>query len=363
MEGPRPPAEHEFPQVVDFLNRHLRPEHKWSIAAEYPLALSELNRANMRVILEDNQVLSHAVLKPLYVRGPVGLLKAGAIGSVVTSTQHRNQGLSQKIMHDCLEVARSQACDFAILWTNIYDFYRKLGFELAGTEVSLVFDRDSKLDMTGYRVVEGTQVSPEAILRLFNQHTVNSLRTNEDIARYLQIPNSTVYTLWDNANVLQAYAVEGKGADLNGYIHEWGGGVSKILMLLGHIRNKRGKTVTLIAPKHSQGLLRKAAELKIPSHEGFLGMIKIIHATQLFSKIKKYARNMGVADLVLEHRDGMYYMGSSANVFRTDSENDIVRLLFGPAKASDLAEFDAKTKEILEKVFPLPLWIWGWDSI
>jgi predicted N-acetyltransferase YhbS len=363
MEGPRAPSENELPQVVEFLNRHLRPNSEWSIAAEYPLALTELNRANIRVILEDQEILSHAVLKPLYTRGPAGLIKAATIGSVVTSTQHRNNGLSQKILHDCLETARGVSCDIAILWTSIQDFYRKMGFELASTEVSLLFDRDIQMPQEQLRIVEGTQVAPDALLRLFNQHTVNSLRTSDDIQRSLRIPNSRVYTLWNSANSLLAYAVEGKGADLSCYIHEWGGSVSKILYLVTQIRRQRQENLTLIAPRHSQGLVRKATELGIPMHSGFLGMIKLIHANQLFGKIKRYARNMGVADLVLEHRDGVFYLGSSASIFKTDSENDMVRLLFGPAKASELAQFDDNTKDILEKVLPIPFWIWGWDSI
>ncbi len=283
MEGPRAPSEHELPRVVEFLNKHLRPESAWSITSEYPLALTELNRANIRVILGDNEVLSHAVLKPLYVRGPAGLIKAATIGSVVTSTQHRNQGLSQKILHDCLETSRALSCDIAVLWTNLHDFYRKMGFELAGTEVSIVLEKDLPPITSTHRFMEGAQVSPDALLRLYNSHTVNSLRTADDIQRSLQIPNSRVYTLWDNNNNLLAYAIEGKGADLSGYIHEWGGSVSKIFHLLGLIRShSKHERLTLIAPKHSQGLLRRTQELEIPTQDGFLAMIKLVQAKQLF---------------------------------------------------------------------------------
>ena len=127
MEGPRAPLETELASVVRFLDSHLRPEEKWSITSEYPLAFIDANRTNIRIITENEEVLAHAVMRPLLIKTPVGLFKVAAIGSVVTSTDHRNQGLSTKTLESCIEAGRASACDFAILWTNLYDFYRRMG--------------------------------------------------------------------------------------------------------------------------------------------------------------------------------------------------------------------------------------------
>src|SRR5690554_3272003 len=98
MDGPRAPTEQELPNIYDFLNRMLRPQAGWSIVDEYPTALAASNRHNIRVITQNNQVLSHAVLKPLIVRTPHLVLKVGAIGSVITDEPHRGQGLSRRII-------------------------------------------------------------------------------------------------------------------------------------------------------------------------------------------------------------------------------------------------------------------------
>ena len=132
MEGPRPLFDHELGEFVDFLSTQLRPSHAWSIAEEYPLAIHDANLNNVRVIKEENHFVSAAVMKPLVIKSPAGLFKVAAIGSVVTAPEHRNRGLSRQIMDDCLKAAQEHGCDFAILWTNLFDFYRKLGFELAG---------------------------------------------------------------------------------------------------------------------------------------------------------------------------------------------------------------------------------------
>lgn len=364
MEGPRPLFEHELGDLISFLTTQLRPQMQWTIADEYPLAITDANLNNVRVMKEANNFVSAAVMKPLVIKSPVGVFKIAAIGSVVTSPLHRNQGLSRQVLDDCLDSARKHGCDFAILWTDLFDFYRKIGFELAGTEVSLTVPQNFKCaDVPGLRFMNSNKIDAEALLRLYSQHSTGSVRTVEEIRRLLQIPNSRVFTAWDEQNKLQAYAVEGKGADLEGYIHEWGGGVSKLLPLIRYATQERKSQMTVIAPAHSQNLIRQLREAGAQEHQGILGMIKILNMSNLLTKLKKYIRAMGIDDVVLEPRDGKIYMGYKEQIFNTDSEADLVRLIFGPLKASQLNAFDAETAATFEKLFPIAMWVWGWDSV
>lgn len=363
MEGPRAPTDTEIPGVIRFLDNNLRPKGEWSITSEYPIAFSEANRNNMRIITENDEVLAHAVVKPMIIKTPAGLFKIAGLGSVVTSTEHRNQGLSTKTIESCLDAAKAHGCDFAILWTDLYDFYRRIGFELGGSEVSAILDRDITGGEQNLKFLESGKIAPEAIHRLYSQHTVTSLRTVEETRKYLQIPNSHVYTAWDANGVLKAYAIEGKGADLNGYVHEWGGNVPALLSLFQHIRTVQKRTITIIVPGHSQNLIKSFRERGLQINEGFLGMIKILNTANLFSKIKRHARGIGIQDLVLDFIDGKYYMGAGENVFLTDSEHDVVRLLFGPQRPSQIHDFDANTAAVLDRVLPLNMWVWGWDSV
>jgi GNAT superfamily N-acetyltransferase len=364
MEGPRPPTPGEYSRLLDFLNKNLRQNESWSISNEYPTALAEANLGNIRIIKENNEILSHAVLRPLLVKTPLGLFKVAAIGSVVTDPTYRNQGLSRRIVEDCLEAARAQGCDFAILWTNLYEFYRKFGFELAGSEISYLIDKDIPTTPQGLKFVQNNNIDPEPLLRLFSQHSVSTIRTFDEARRYLQIPNSRVYTAWDSSNNLRAYAIEGKGADLQGYIHEWGGGVSALLPLVQHIRTTQKKSVTLIVPGHATNLRQQLANFNIREVVGFLGMIKILNAPSLFGKVLRHARvDLGFNDFVLEPRQSKFFFGNGKNLFSTDSEQDVVKLLFGPLSPSEIYKFDAETTEVLNKLLPVPMWIWGWDSV
>lgn len=363
MEGPRSPREAELPQVLDFLNKKLRSDSAWSIAAEYPTALTPNNLHNMRIIADEDRVLSHAVMKPLIIKSPHVIFKVGAIGSVVTDDQHRGQGLSTQIIRDCLKTATDQSCDVAILWTDLFDFYRRIGFELAGSEISCVVEENFEVPANNLRFSMDPKVSADAIYRLYSAHTVNSVRTIEETRKFLSIPETKVYTAWEPTGQLAAYAIEGKGCDLGGYIHEWGGSVSKLMALFSFIRTQKNQPYTIICPKHSTRLIEELQKKPVTINQGFLGMIKLVNFDQLAAKIKRAFRSEGVADIMLEKHADHFVFGAGQDLYTINNETDMVRLLFGPVDYNALGIFKPETTQKLEKILPLNLWIWGWDSI
>ena len=355
MEGPRAPKSSEMPQIEEFLNRELRPGIEWSITSEYPTALNSQNLNNIRIIRDQTELLAHALVRPLLVRTTWGLIKTAAIGSVVTSSQHRNQGLSTKTIESCVELARSQSCDIAILWTNLFDFYRKLNFELAGCEMHLSIDKEFNGSTGDFRLLVSNKVAPESILKLYTQHSVHTLRSPEEVKQYLQIPKSQLYTVWNSQNQLLAYAVEGKGADLQSHIHEWGGGTSALIWLFSQIRTQKGQPITVIAPSHAKNLVRQLAPFAGVIHSGHLGMMRILNWTRVFEKIHRHAKLLGHNGLVLEKQGDRYVYGIDNLIWRTEDEKEITRFLLGPEKEAIHRHFKG--------LLPLPFWIWGWDSV
>jgi predicted GNAT family N-acyltransferase len=364
MEGPRAPAVTEYPEILSFLDKSLRPDHTWSIAAEYPTALQQTNMHNIRIIKDGQEVLSHAVLKPLILKSPIAIYKIAAIGSVVTSSNHRKLGLSSQIIEACLNEAIAQNCDLAVLWTDLFDFYRKFGFEVTGSELSILIDHALPTRMQGITIREGSNVDPAAILKLYNRHTVGTVRTQEEIRQFLKIPNSKFYTCWDSKGMLLAYAAEGKGADLNGYIHEWGGGVTEVMNLVDEIRIRQNRNLTLIAPAHAVNIADRYRQLEYKIHEGFLGMIKIVNFDQLAAKILRHARHdYGASQFILEKSKDGYLIGTHDQKIELFNDSSLIRLLFGPQRPSELLKLDSGLSATLDRILPLRLWFWGWDSI
>jgi len=363
MQGPRSPETHEFQTVVEFLNQNLRHDNTWTISSEYPTALSTSNIHNMSIITEDEKVVSHAVLKPIIVKTPFCIFKIGAIGSVVTDPDHRNQGLSRRNIENCIEMAKKQDCDMVILWTNQFDFYRKFGFELAGFEETYILENSQPVQNKNLRIVNDNKVDPAAILKLYSQHTVNSVRTVEDIRNFLKIPNTNLYTAWNEHNQLVAYAAEGKGADLENYVHEWAGNADYPMDLFAFMQNKSGVPLTVMTPSHSTNLRHKLEAVATSSHQGFLGMIKIINYDGLLMKIKKAFRAEGFDQIVFEKHPDHVVFGYGTDLYTIKNEADLAQLLFGPLKPQQLDFMKPETRQKLAALLPLPIWIWGWDSI
>ena len=365
MLEPYAPSKGEMQNLIYFLSRSLRPHVEWSIDKEYPFVFNNENRENMRIISSENEILSHAAIRPLWIRTPMGLFKVAALGSVVTHEDHRLQGFSQKVITSCLEKAQRESYDFAILWTEIYDFYRPLDFELAGYEISFIIEKEFEAPKPSppLRFMQTNKIAPEAILKLYSKHSVYSLRKIEEVKKYLEIPNTQVFTAWDTFHQLQAYAVTGKGTDLENYIHEWGGGISAILPLISYVRKKRGKPITLISPFYSQNLIRNLNLHKeeIIRHDGFLGMIRLLDIENFFSKIKKYAQSIGVSDFLFQKKEDTYCLHENGKTFKTKSLKELTQFIFGSPQMKPKILHPENSNE--KTLFPLFMWIWGWDSV
>ena len=363
MQGPRSPESHELARVVEFLDSHLRSNNSWTISSEYPTAITPNNIHNMSIITEDEKIISHAVLKTFIVKTPHAILKVGAIGSVVTDPEHRQKGHSTSNINKCLQLAEKQECDVVVLWTDQFDFYRKLGFELAGFDYSYLFASAAPVKNKNIRFVTGNNVDPAALLKLYSQHTIHAVRNLEDFRQFLKIPNSNLFTAWDQNNQLLAYAVEGKGADLINYIHEWAGNVDALLDLFQYIRNEKKDVITIMTPSHSQNLRNRLDKAATLSHQGFLGMLKIINRDSLLTKVKKAFIAEGFDKIVLEKQGENIVFGFGTDLYTLAKETDLMQMLFGPMSVNSLDFVSTETKQKLSTLLPMPLWIWGWDSI
>ena len=364
MQGPRSPREAEYSDIISFLNAKLRPDSPWSIEAEYPTAFAPSNQRNLRVITEGDQIVSHAVWSPLLVKSPQAVYKFACIGSVVTSEAHRNQGLSREILQNCLLAAQAEDCDFAILWTDLFEFYQKLGFELAGSEILAEINGPllETLPKT-WRFEESLRVDPKALLRLYNKHTVASVRTEAQVRDFLKIPNTRVYTAWDLHGQLAAYVVEGKGADLQGCLHEWGGGVDALLALVSHVQHQQGRSLYWMIPYHCRNLIHTLQQKQVPMHHGMLGMLKLLQPERFAQKLEKFlSGGCHRSDIQIRvDREGFRFSTQHSSVYF--SQQDLVQYAFGPKVPLCATQMDAKDFSSISSCLPMPLWIWGWDSI
>lgn len=80
-------------------------------------------------------------------------------------------------------------------------------------------------------------------------------------------------------------------------------------------------------------------------------------------KIKKAFRNVGISDFVFEKNQDSILFGCNGDLYTIESEKDLIPLLFGPVDFDTQDIFKPETAQKLKTLLPLPLWIWGWDSV
>ena len=253
----------------------------------------------------------------------------------------------------------------SVLWSDLYQFYNRFGFEMAGSEVALQMSSDfNPPTRDDLRIVEGPKVSAQAIQRLYDKHNLRTIRSATDIAKFLKIPNSEIFTAWNQqTGQLEAYAALGKGVDFFNYIHEWGGSVSGLLTLAQFITQKKKQDITLITPPQSKNLIRQFTTSGAKSYPGVLGMIRIINPQSFCQKIRKGAMALGYRQFRFDFKDGVYTFGVGKDIYQTSNPGDVVRLCFGPLKPQQIFKFNSETSDILNQIFPIAFWVWGWDSI
>ena len=90
---------------------------------------------------------------------------------------------------------------------------------------------------------------------------------------------------------------------------------------------------------------------------------KITDVESVCNKVKAAFRAEGFDRIILEKQGNGILFGYNTDLYTLDNQADLSRLLFGPITTSTLDFMKPETQRILDTLLPLPLWIWGWDSI
>lgn len=137
------------------------------------------------------------------------------------------------------EKAHDEQLEALILWSDLDQFYQKLGFAAFGTEYRWVFGANAFDEFKGpanfaveNKLLWNARRCETALTARYpTRYTLE--RSGEEFASLLHIPDLLLITcsVFDK---LQGYGLVGKGADMVGVIHEWG--ASDPSCLLGLIR-------------------------------------------------------------------------------------------------------------------------------
>ncbi len=331
------------------------------IAAEQPLAFDPAFGAEHLVIERDGAVVSSVVtlLRTLVVGEQE--VQVGLIGSVVTDEAHRGQGLATELLARAEAQLKQSGAVLALLWADEREFYAARGYVPIGTELDYSVPRAlaEYLPPTDRVRMAGPADWP-VLHALYEGHPERVQRSLEETGALLAGPD--VHALvFDGPQGIDGYAIEGRGEDLGGIVHEWGGRAESVLTCLGaHLdRLPEGQESLwwMVPPSQVelQGLMNEAG---VEGVLGVLGMGKLLDAECLARWMQAITPES--VDVQPE-RDGLRVTGPGGNIFL-----DAVHSLFAvvpPQANRELIEVVESAVGAELPQLPQHVFLWGLDSI
>lgn len=240
--------------LAALLDRHF--DGRPGLLDEFPLLVGQANRRRCRVIERAGAYLAHAAWRPMLLVSGRERIRCAGIGLVTTHAAHRGAGLATRLIEACVDDARGEGAELALLFSPPRALYGRVGFVAAGRELTAWAPRSSART-SGASAAGGAAclavcrpARPDdlgAVLALSSAHTLRVERTARELGTLLAIPAVRAWVA-ERAGAVGAYCVVGKGRDLGGVVHEWGGTPDVLEALLGHLSGAYGAALPILAP-------------------------------------------------------------------------------------------------------------------
>lgn len=242
MRIAQPQTEEDFRARDRLLQAALRNDAlPYEIAKEYPLVLNRESGQWSWCGFIGERIVAHVNLWPRECNGR----RIGLVGNVATDAEFRGRGLMQKMFEATKNVAQEQGLTALVLWSDLQEFYQKLGFRSCGRERRYLFSRDR---LKRYAIPSSlAPATPDCAGQLLPHRyptAVTLARSIAEMNSQLGIPDTHTFRFTGG------YAVEGRGADLRGVVHEWGAQSPEDLLgaLHGIVSQRQLSQIMLLTP-------------------------------------------------------------------------------------------------------------------
>jgi N-acetylglutamate synthase-like GNAT family acetyltransferase len=193
-------------------------------------------------IFQDTRLITTASARIGHLRAGSRTIEIGIIGGVATCQGHRGRGLASQVVKSAVQWLTQRKVHCVFLWSDQEGFYKKLGFNTYGEQLTLTVK-----EALNARPCRPTRVHEGWIRRLFDlivQRTDGLVLSRSDLAWYESHKNvSWFYT--GSPKEPKAFVAFGRGLDLQGYIHQWGGDPDEVKIIFQFILQKNPQALVL----------------------------------------------------------------------------------------------------------------------
>ncbi len=361
-DAARAPLDAEMRALCDWLDDGLRDGVRGSLAAEYPISM-KAGAPHHRVVFVGGMAAAHAMWNVVDVAARGITLPVALIGNVYTDPAHRRRGFARACIEACLEEVRKRSVPLALLWSDEYDFYARLGFQPVGHETYTSLDAEllarASTARSGAMQVGRARREDWAFLEaMYAEKPQHVVREAGALAELAAAPHCTFVVARIEERPV-AYAAAGRGKDMVRCVHEWAGDPDGVLACLRQLHEEVGAEMMLSGPT-PEPIVSRLHDLGAEVQRGCFALGRILDAAALWSAIAP--EEMGIE---LIDRAGRLTLRAGE---RSEPVNELqaLALLFGQRV---LPVSEAQTgsggldEDRIPRELPWPLYVWGFDSI
>jgi predicted GNAT family N-acyltransferase len=197
-------------------------------------------------VFHGTELVSSAAVRMAELKGPNNTpLPVAILGAVATHPDWRGKGFASQTVNAAVEWARGEKAELVMLWGSEHALYQRLGFHLCGEQIQI------PLNHVKLKVPLKEQVSSGWNRAIFSRMKQRAgglvLQDNDQI--WIEAHRNVEWYYTGPSENPTAYAGYGRGIDLNGMVHEWGGKPDSLFTLLKYLREKNPTSVLLASPK------------------------------------------------------------------------------------------------------------------
>jgi len=258
-----------------------------SVAAECPLVfdgpLGAERPGRVVALTEHGEVCSACAILPREFVVPGGRLRLGLIGYVATDSSTRGRGFASSVLDAAEAALADRGCVASLLWADDPAFYERRGYRTLGRELDFCVDAKAldALPRWGSTRELDPERDAEQVQALVAARPIGVERNLDEMRALLNIPGLRGRVATRGGEVV-AFACEGKGPDLHGTIHDWGGETLAVLALIGELAAPHvaaGRAAFVIAPHAMLPTVRGLIDLGLAAKLGILGMGRLLDPT------------------------------------------------------------------------------------
>lgn len=240
------------------LDAWLLPGCFYGVQHTWPLLYRSDGDGRFHALVEGDRLVSHCATKTVLAHGLTGPFRCALLGSVATDPARRGEGLAGAVIDAAIAALPAQV-EHVLLWAEREDLYAKHGFVSTSPETMLIVVRRPRPDMNGVRLAAIDD--HDALHALHVRKPWRIERTRIVMSGMLTTPGLSTLVFERDGQIV-AYACTGKGADLQGTWHEFGGSDEDVahLLLAGMHLTDQTEAAVLLPPyrKRLEGLLGRS---------------------------------------------------------------------------------------------------------